>query len=142
MKLLVPSDPPDSPWFDAGVHRSLRAPASFLNLTCGPPCQPLFYSPSNRFLLAPSGKYVFSLGWRLLLRTVFCFLSKVPGSFLFHHRLVPGLKPLYLFNKRCFLVDSFSDSFIFCLVFYSIYFKNIWNNFYAHLVFTLVRVLL
>ena len=61
LKLLVLSDLPDSPWFDAGVHRSLRAPASFLNLTCGPPCQPLFYSPSNRFLLAPSGKIRFLL---------------------------------------------------------------------------------
>ena len=36
LKLLVPSVPPNSPWFDVGVHHSLRAPASFSNLTCGP----------------------------------------------------------------------------------------------------------
>ena len=48
LNLLVHSDLPNSPWFDAGDHRSLRAPASsvgVLNLTGGTPRQALFFSP-------------------------------------------------------------------------------------------------
>ena len=33
------------------------------------------FSPPQRLLLVPSGKYVFSVGWRVSIRTVFCFLS-------------------------------------------------------------------
>ena len=50
---------------------------------------------------------------------------------MFHHRSVLGLKPLYLFNRRCFLIDSFSVSLISLSSFYSIYLEYFWNKFYA-----------
>ena len=93
--LFVHSDLPDSPWFDAGVHRSLRAPASFLNLTCGPPMSASILFPLETFSIGALGQNTFSLlSWRVSFRSVFCFLSLNPGTFLFHYRLVPGQKPL------------------------------------------------
>ena len=56
LKLLVPSVSPNSPWFDAGVHRRLRAPASLFKPDMRAPRVSLCSFSPNRFLLTPSGK--------------------------------------------------------------------------------------
>ena len=76
LKLLVHSDLPVSPWFDAGDHRSLRAPANFFKPDMWTPLSAsILFPPRTIFCWRLRAEYVFPLGWRVSFRSVFCFLS-------------------------------------------------------------------
>ena len=59
--LLVHSDLPDSPWFDAGDLRSLRAPARFFKPDMWTPHVSLSFFPREPFSVGALGQSTFSL---------------------------------------------------------------------------------
>ena len=89
--LLVHSDLPDSPWFDAGDHRSLRAPARFFKPDMWTPHVSLSSFTPEAFSVGAFGQSTFSL-WA--------------GAFLFEPFSVFSVKPLELF---CFITDESLD---------------------------------
>ena len=91
LKLLVHSDLPDSPWFDAGDHRSLRAPARFFKPDMWTPHVSLSSFTPEAFSVGAFGQSTFSL-WA--------------GAFLFEPFSVFSVKPLELF---CFITHESLD---------------------------------
>ena len=73
LKLLVHSDLPVSPWFDAGDHRSLRAPASLF--------KPDMWTPLSASILFPLE--TFSVGAFGQIRLPFELARFFPKRFLF-----------------------------------------------------------
>ena len=61
LKLLVHSDLPDSPWFDAGDLRSLRAPARFFKPDMWTPHVSLSSFTREPFSVGAFGQSTFSL---------------------------------------------------------------------------------
>ena len=61
LKLLVHSDLPVSPWFDAGDHRSLRAPANFFKPDIWTPHVILSSFTPEAFSVGAFGQSMFSL---------------------------------------------------------------------------------
>ena len=91
LNLLVHSDLPDSPWFDAGDLRSLRAPARFFKPDMWTPHVSLSYFTPEVFSVGAFGQSTFSL-WA--------------GAFLSEAFSVFSGKPLELL---CFITDESLD---------------------------------
>ena len=101
LNLLVPSDLSASPWFNAGDHRSLRAPGSsvgVLNLTGGtPPRQPLFFFPLEPFSESAFRQMCFLLGLALFFRNHFLVFQTSPWFFSVSSQISPWTKTLITF---------------------------------------------
>ena len=93
----VLSDLPNSPWFDAGDHRSLRAPASFLNLTCGPPLSASILFSLEPFSVGAFGQILFPFELTHFFPKRFLFSQFGPWNFSVSLQMSPWTKTLVTF---------------------------------------------
>ena len=97
LKLLVHSDLPVSPWFDAGDHRSLRAPANFLNLTCGPPLSASILFSLETFSVGAFGQIRFPFELARFYWNRFLFSQLSPWNFSVSLQMSPWTETLITF---------------------------------------------